>query len=50
MPNQADRYRVPCTATTRQGFPCRAYAVHGTDPPLCVAHGGGSSNHGAQGK
>ena len=28
-----------CTATTRTG-PCRAWAVRGTDPPLCAAHAG----------
>ena len=28
-----------CTATTRRGLPCRAWAVRGSDPPRCVAHG-----------
>ena len=31
-----------CTATTKDDQPCRAWAVAGTDPPLCSAHGGGS--------
>ena len=29
-----------CSATTADGRPCRAYAVKGTDPPLCSAHSG----------
>jgi hypothetical protein len=28
----------PCTATTRAGRPCRAWAVRGSDPPRCAAH------------
>lgn len=27
-----------CTATTKAGNPCRAWAVHGTNPPRCPAH------------
>jgi hypothetical protein len=27
-----------CTATTKAGRPCRAWAVHGTNPPRCQAH------------
>ena len=27
-----------CTATCADGSPCRAWAVHGTHPPLCSAH------------
>lgn len=27
-----------CTATCKDGTPCRAWAVRGTDPPLCSAH------------
>lgn len=27
-----------CTATTRSGRPCRAWAIHGTEPPRCIAH------------
>jgi hypothetical protein len=27
-----------CSQTTRQGEPCRAWAVRDTDPPLCSAH------------
>jgi hypothetical protein len=29
----------PCSATTRAGRPCRAWAVRGSDPPRCAAHG-----------
>ena len=29
-----------CTATTAKGQPCKAWAVHGTDPPRCASHGG----------
>lgn len=29
-----------CTATTAAGNPCKAWAVHGSDPPRCSAHGG----------
>jgi len=29
-----------CTALTKAGRPCQAWAVHGTDPPRCAAHGG----------
>jgi hypothetical protein len=36
-----------CTATTSKGDPCKAWAVHGSDPPRCAAHGGGSSHVGA---
>ncbi|MGD2146854.1 MAG: hypothetical protein PVH41_09185 [Anaerolineae bacterium] len=31
----------PCTATTAAGNPCRAWAVRGSKPALCAAHGGG---------
>ena len=27
-----------CSHRTRSGRPCRAWAVHGTDPPACSAH------------
>jgi hypothetical protein len=30
-----------CTATSADGSPCRAWAVHGSDPPRCAPHGGG---------
>ena len=36
-----------CTATTAAGHPCRAYAVHGTDPPRCAPHRGGKTPVGA---
>jgi hypothetical protein len=36
-----------CTATCADGSPCRAWAVHGTDPPRCSAHGGTAQPYGA---
>ena len=36
-----------CTATTNSHQPCRAWAVAGTEPPLCAAHGGTGSPNGA---
>ena len=33
-------HKRPCTALTSSGRPCRAWAVGGSDPPRCVAHGG----------
>ena len=47
MQNQPTHRNIHCTAVTRLGRPCRAFAVHSTDPPRCVAHGGGSGKHGA---
>lgn len=35
-----------CTAATKSG-PCRAWAVRGTDPPLCSAHAGRNTGAGA---
>lgn len=35
----------PCTATTANGRPCRAWAVHDTDPPRCAAHSGRTTAH-----
>lgn len=29
-----------CTATTTRGQPCKRWAVRGSDPPRCAAHGG----------
>jgi hypothetical protein len=29
-----------CTARTAAGPPCRAWAVHDSDPPLCASHAG----------
>lgn len=29
-----------CTAITRKGTPCKAWAIHGSDPPLCAPHAG----------
>jgi hypothetical protein len=36
------RLRLPrrCTAVTRKGTDCKAWAVPGSEPPLCSAHGG----------
>ncbi len=36
-----------CTATCADGTPCSAWAVRGTDPPLCAAHGGTDARIGA---
>ena len=36
-----------CTAQTRKGIPCKAWAVPGTEPPLCAAHGGANALPGA---
>lgn len=36
-----------CTAYKKDGTRCRAWAVKGTNPPLCSAHGGGSAPVGA---
>jgi hypothetical protein len=30
-----------CTETTAKGKPCKAWAVHDSNPPRCAAHGGG---------
>jgi hypothetical protein len=29
-----------CTATTASGKPCKAWAIRGSDPPLCAPHSG----------
>ncbi|MEA3376671.1 MAG: hypothetical protein U9R72_10815 [Chloroflexota bacterium] len=36
-----------CSAARADGRPCRAWAVRGTDPPLCAAHGGTDARIGA---
>jgi hypothetical protein len=36
-----------CTATCADGSPCKAWAVHGTSPPRCAAHGGTLARIGA---
>ncbi len=36
-----------CTATRKDSVPCRAWAVTGSDPPRCSAHGGGKRRVGA---
>jgi hypothetical protein len=30
----------PCSQLTAAGEPCRAWAIRGSDPPLCSAHAG----------
>lgn len=37
---------IRCTATTAAGRACRAWAVRGSDPPRCRAHGGGTKDEG----
>lgn len=37
MPGQKPR----CTGIKRDGTPCGAFAIYGTDPPLCWSHVGG---------
>lgn len=32
--------KVACSATTRAGNPCKAWAIHNSNPPLCSAHSG----------
>jgi len=32
--------RARCEATRKDGQPCRAWAVRGSDPPRCAAHRG----------
>jgi hypothetical protein len=38
-----------CSARTASGAACRAWAVHGSDPPRCAAHGGGTPIAAAEG-
>ena len=45
MPTNRDKIR--CTATNRDGTPCKAWAVHGTSPPRCSAHAGRNAGAGA---
>jgi hypothetical protein len=39
--------RARCTATTKAGNPCRAWAIRGSDPPLCATHSGRTEGAGA---
>ena len=39
--------KTHCPATNKDGTPCRAFAVRGSDPPLCSSHGGGRAPVGA---
>jgi hypothetical protein len=41
MDERQNHQRTCCTATCADGSSCRAWAVRGTDPPRCAAHGGG---------
>lgn len=36
-----------CTAKTKAGMQCKAWAVRESDPPRCAAHGGGRAPVGA---
>jgi hypothetical protein len=36
-----------CTAATRSGRPCRAWAVRGSEPPRCASHGGARPDPGS---
>jgi hypothetical protein len=36
-----------CSAPKANGQPCRAWAVRGTNPPVCAAHGGSRGKIGA---
>ena len=31
---------IKCTARTASGKPCKAWAIRGSDPPLCAPHTG----------
>ena len=37
----------PCSQLTAAGEPCRAWAIRGSDPPLCSAHAGRNVGAGA---
>jgi hypothetical protein len=43
MPEPRRVPAVRCTAMTAIGTPCKAWAVRGSDPPRCAAHGGGQA-------
>lgn len=32
--------KTPCSAQTKAGKACKAWAIHGSNPPLCSAHAG----------
>ena len=40
-------HKVRCTAITRAGKPCKAWAITGNNPPLCSAHAGRNASAGA---
>lgn len=39
--------KVRCSAVTKAGKPCRAWAIVGSNPPLCSAHSGRNVGAGA---
>lgn len=39
-----------CTATKKDGTPCRTFAVKGTDPPRCLFHSKGNIPKEARGR
>jgi len=46
-PSPATSPSHPCTARTSRGSNCKAWAVKGSHPPRCAAHGGASRPVGA---
>lgn len=40
-------YSVKCTATTKSGEPCKAYAIRGRKPYLCSTHAKANAGAGA---
>ena len=47
MAGMASEKSRRCTARQKDGEPCQAWAVRGSDPPRCGAHGGGATSPGA---
>ncbi|MCW7072212.1 MAG: hypothetical protein OCU12_07825 [Methanophagales archaeon] len=37
-----------CSATTAKGEPCKAYAMHDSDPPICAVHAKRNKGRGAK--
>lgn len=41
-----NEHKIRCASKTESGEPCRAWAIHGSDPPICATHakltGGGA--------
>lgn len=40
--------KILCSAIKANGKPCQRWAVRGSDPPLCSAHGGRKQSSGSQ--